>query len=107
MVCRLCGQSKFPVAHHIRYGGDDTGMGGRRLHVVENIILLGQGFEHLCHNRVHGNKNLWQPYLLALVDLPPNVTGLMLRRWINAGADPTEFGLELTSSRDMTSGNGR
>ena len=91
-TCRLCGQTKGLVHHHIRYGGDEAGMGGRRFHHVDNVITLGDYFEHDCHRVVHGNKGLWVPLLVAATRVP-GVTALQIRRWVLTGADPASFGL--------------
>ena len=68
-------------------------MGGRRFHHVDNIITLGDYYEHQCHRIVHRNKRLWVPLLVATM-ATPGVTALQIRRWLAKGADPTEFGLE-------------
>lgn len=80
-VCRLCGRADGVLCqHHIEFGGDYVGMGGRRLHEVSNIITLGGSPWHDCHARVHRHKNLWLPYLLLAVETP-GVTVLQLKRW--------------------------
>lgn len=75
--CRVCGQwaGDARQQHHIHYGGDYVGMGGRRLHAVDNIITLDM--EH--HDMVHRNKGLWVPVLEELVHRPAT-TGFALRR---------------------------
>ena len=90
-LCRLCGRTNV-IAHHIRYGGDAVGMGGRGFHAVENIVSLGQWYEHRCHDVVHGAKALWQPVLLAVIERP-GVTGHQLYRWAARGAHSDETGL--------------
>jgi 5-methylcytosine-specific restriction endonuclease McrA len=77
--CRLCGEvldCYSRVLHHIIYGGDARGMGGRRQHRTPEIITLGWG----CHEVVHRNKRVWQPALLAVVERP-GVTAMQVRRW--------------------------
>lgn len=93
-VCRLCGQAVHLICHHVMYGGDAQGMGGRRFHDAANIVLLGQGYEHQCHDRVHKVKGVWQPVMLALIELPRTYTGLQVMRYLRSGADPGDFGLE-------------
>jgi 5-methylcytosine-specific restriction endonuclease McrA len=70
-LCRLCGaHSEVLHVHHIVYrsgGGRDT---------FANLISL----DWKCHDRVHSNKPLWQPVLLALPS-SPGITGLQLLRW--------------------------
>lgn len=84
--CRVCGRylGDRRALHHVIYGGDARGMGGRRQHVVEEIVtvcwLPGDGN---CHEMVHGNKELWVPLLLAVAG-QPGVTALQLYRWRRA-----------------------
>lgn len=91
-ACRMCGQTSSLVLHHLLYGGDLVGMGGRRSHDPEGIVTLGGAYEHQCHQHVHSQKSLWQPILLAVVHLP-GVTGYGLRRWLETGTSP--FSLDL------------
>lgn len=79
-ACRRCGQTTNLVLHHIHYGGDAVGMGGRRLHRVDNIVTLGGGYGHDCHAVVHSDKGLWVP-LLDRVVATPGTTALQLKRW--------------------------
>jgi hypothetical protein len=90
-VCRLCGRTNV-IAHHIRYGGDEIGMGGRRFHSVDNIVSLGQYYEHQCHEEVHSAKGLWTPLLIRVVEMP-GVTALALYRWI-AQCVPVDMDLD-------------
>lgn len=90
-LCRLCGRTDV-IAHHIRYGGDAVGMGGRRFHHVDNIVSLGQLYQHRCHDVVHAAKSLWQPVLEVVLTLP-GVTGLQVVRWIVKGAPGVDLGL--------------
>lgn len=83
-VCRLCGRTNV-IAHHIRYGGDEIGMGGRRFHSVGNIVSLGQHYEHQCHDRVHAAKQLWTPLLIHVVNEMPGVTAFAVYRWVAQG----------------------
>lgn len=76
--CRRCGQflGDRRIHHHIHYGGDFRGMGGRRLHEVDNLVTLCNE----CHRAVHDRKHEWLP-LLEEVIRRPGVTALQLRRW--------------------------
>lgn len=86
-MCRLCGRflgAERRAVHHINYGGDTVGMGGRRLHDPAEMITLGWlPGDCQCHQRAHANKRLWQPLLLQVVKTP-GVTALQLRRWQDA-----------------------
>lgn len=79
-VCRLCGQTSNLILHHVHYGGDEVGMGGRRFHHVDNIVTLGGAYQHRCHDTVHSRKGLWVPVLEAVI-AQPGVTGLQIKRW--------------------------
>ncbi len=80
--CRVCGQYlRHPGIHHVRYGGDDVGMGGRRKHVVAEMVTIGWAPPDVdCHSLVHSDKHRWQPLLLQVVH-QPGVTALQLQRW--------------------------
>lgn len=80
-VCRVCGryQGDSRALHHIVYGGDSIGVGGRRIHDVDGLVTVCWMFKG-CHEFVHSNKKLWQPLLLAVVQ-QPGLTALQLRRW--------------------------
>lgn len=88
LTCRVCGKwlGERRALHHIVYGGDARGMGGRRVHVVEQIVtvcwLPGDpvGGVRPCHERVHANKQLWQPLLLQVAQRR-GVTALQYLRW--------------------------
>ena len=54
--CQLCGSPHNLHRHHIRYGAE-----GRKTY-IGNIIVLCEK----CHQKVHSNKRLWQPYLIEL-----------------------------------------
>lgn len=83
--CRVCGsyQGDRRAHHHIIYGGDDRGMGGRRQHRVDEIVTIGWIGRDDCHSIIHSDKGLWQPLLLAVVHRP-GVTALQLLRWERA-----------------------
>lgn len=85
--CRVCGKFLGERAglHHIHYGGDYTGMGGRRLHTLENVVTIcwlpgdpGRGAIP-CHSRVHAQKGLWVPLLEQVVQTT-GLTAFELRR---------------------------
>jgi 5-methylcytosine-specific restriction endonuclease McrA len=82
-VCRVCGEflgRDRRAIHHIRYGGDVTGMGGRRHHDPAEMITVGWLPGQDCHSIVHSRKLLWQPLLLAVVGMR-GVTAMQLKRW--------------------------
>jgi hypothetical protein len=97
--CRVCGRycGDGRALHHVLYGGDAVGMGGRRLHVVEHIITVGWLFEHDCHSIVHGDKRLWQPLALEVAQRP-GVTMLQLHRWARRQRCSTTYGPSSASS---------
>ena len=80
--CRVCGKylGDRRALHHIIYGGDARGMGGRRVHNPTEIITIcwlpGDGD---CHSMVHSNKRLWQPVLLQVAQ-HGGITALQVRR---------------------------
>lgn len=81
-ICRMCGTlPTWPTAeiHHIIYGGDQRGMGGRRVHNVDEMVSLCR----LCHLRAHNRKGYWQPILLRAVQCP-GVTAFQIARWARA-----------------------
>lgn len=80
--CRVCGKhlGEARAMHHIRYGGNRTGMGGRREHDLSNLITVCWMWGGNCHDLVHSNKGLWLPLLERTV-ATPGVTALQLRRW--------------------------
>lgn len=83
--CRFCGVLLLQrrALHHIRYGGSAGGTGGRRVHDRHNLISLCHlPGDNGCHQRVHGNKGLYQPLLEELLgEHPHHVTVLQLMRW--------------------------
>jgi 5-methylcytosine-specific restriction endonuclease McrA len=75
--CRVCGVVGHGCqAHHIGFGSDRVGMGGRRVHELGNLITLCA----LHHDVVHANKGFWLPWLVRVVE-SPGVTALQLIRW--------------------------
>lgn len=82
--CRLCGKflGQRRAIHHIFYGGDLQGMGGRRSHYLENLVsLCWLPGDMGCHERAHSNKPYWQPLLAAVITRENKVTALQLARW--------------------------
>lgn len=86
-VCRVCGryEGERRALHHIEYGGDIVGMGGRRHHREDNLITVGWLFERDCHSIVHGNKRLWIPLLQAAI-ANPGTTARQHLRWRRVGS---------------------
>lgn len=81
-ICRMCGTlPTWPTVeiHHIIYGGDLRGMGGRRVHEVSEMVSLCRP----CHMRAHSRKLYWQPILLRAVQ-SPGVTAFQIARWTRA-----------------------
>lgn len=86
--CRICGKflGERRGLHHIEYGGDYVGMGGRRVHVTDKILtvcwLPGDPAyrSRPCHDVVHQQKGVWVPILLTVVSRP-GVSAYQLRRW--------------------------
>lgn len=81
--CRMCGKylSGRRAIHHIDFGGDAQGMGGRRRHEIDNLVsLCWTPYDNGCHERAHSNKAKWQPLLRKIV-LTEGVTVAQLMRW--------------------------
>lgn len=80
--CRVCGEQLGTgrALHHIEYGGDSVGVGGRRHHALDNLVTVGWLGARDCHSVVHGDKRLWVP-ILQFVIAHPGVTGLQVLRW--------------------------
>lgn len=82
--CRMCGRFLLGrrSIHHIHYGGDTQGMGGRRNHDVDNLVSLcwlpGDG---QCHQRAHSDKSYWQPILAHVITRTDHTTALQIARW--------------------------
>ena len=90
--CRMCGRTDLLVLHHIHYGGNVVGMGGRRKHDPENIITLGGFGKHDCHRLVHSNKGLWVPVLDVLTEHPV-MTGLQITKWAREHVSTDALGI--------------
>lgn len=80
--CRVCGKylGDARALHHIRFGGDRQGMGGRREHGLDNLITVCWMWGGNCHDLVHSQKGLWLPLLERTITVP-GVTAMQLRRW--------------------------
>lgn len=82
--CRLCGRflGERRSIHHIYFGGDLQGMGGRRKHELDNLVsLCWLPYDNDCHQRAHSRKAYWQEYLSAVLAQPLKTTALQLARW--------------------------
>jgi hypothetical protein len=82
--CRMCGKylGERRAIHHIVYGGDKQGMGGRRQHHLDILVsLCWLPYDNDCHARAHGNKAVWERVLLMTVKTE-GVTALQLIRWM-------------------------
>lgn len=82
--CRMCG--KFlglrRAIHHIWFGGDLQGMGGRRKHDINNLVSLCYlPGDNNCHQRAHSRKSHWQDLLTRTITQPTRVTAIQLQRW--------------------------
>lgn len=82
--CRVCGKYLGPerrALHHIIYGGDAQGMGGRRKHDPDTIVTVcWLPGDNNCHLIVHGAKHKFQPILLVVAQ-QKGVTALQQLRW--------------------------
>lgn len=85
--CRGCGRwlGEGRYIHHIFYGGDAVGMGGRRKHVLDNLVTVCMA----CHERFHSNKGKYQPFVAEVVK-NPGTTVNQLMRWYQ-GWDKRSF----------------
>lgn len=85
--CRVCGKyvGEERALHHIVFGGSDRGMGGRRVHNVDEIVTVCWMWAGNCHDLVHARKLDYQPVLLEVVKRP-GLTAMQLRRWGTAQA---------------------
>ena len=73
--CRFCGATvENPAVHHVKYRSE----GGQ--HVMTNLVTVHWMFWPRCHEKIHGNKRLWQPILLAVAAMD-GVNALQVRRW--------------------------
>jgi hypothetical protein len=82
--CRCCGTYAGTARelHHVVYGGSVRGMGGRRVHNVDEIVTLCG----LCHHtRVHAQKKRWDDLLLEVIREWPGFTAMQVERWRTTG----------------------
>lgn len=82
--CRMCGKflGQRRAIHHIFFGGDLQGMGGRRHHDIDNLVsLCWLPGDADCHQRAHSRKAFWQPLLAKAITDTRNVTAFQLARW--------------------------
>jgi hypothetical protein len=83
----MCGKflGERRAIHHIHFGGDLQGMGGRRKHELDNLVsLCWLPGDMDCHQRAHSVKHYWQPILAAVVTRTDHITALQLARWKKA-----------------------
>ena len=80
--CRVCGRylADERALHHIHYGGDQQGMGGRRSHSLDNLVTVCWMWGRNCHSLVHSDKRIYVPLLEQVINTP-GVTVLQLQRW--------------------------
>lgn len=81
--CRVCGEflgKERRALHHIDFGGDAVGIGGRRRHAVDNLLTVGWLGKQDCHGVLHRNKRSLLP-LAQQAAVTPGVTVLQLLRW--------------------------
>lgn len=74
--------------HHIIFGGDARGMGGRRIHNLEEMITLCWMWGGNCHDRAHREKKKWQEILLYCATRR-GVTAFQVARWQSAAQHKT------------------
>lgn len=82
--CRMCGKflGERRAIHHIFFGGDLQGMGGRRNHDPNNLVsLCWLPGDNDCHMRAHSYKSYWQPYLAEVATAQRRTTAMQLARW--------------------------
>lgn len=81
--CRVCGEflGANRGIHHIVFGGDDRGMGGKRVHDPDEMLTVCWGmFGNGCHEALHRDKAKWQEAALLAVQ-NPGTTVLQVMRW--------------------------
>lgn len=86
--CRVCGKylGDQRALHHIMFGGDVIGMGGRRRHDPAEIVTVCWMWGGNCHDRVHADKHRYQGVLLEIArGEHPGRTALQLLRWSQRG----------------------
>jgi hypothetical protein len=102
--CRVCGKYLGPhrrALHHVFYGGDYQGIGGRRRHDVDNIITVcWLPGDNDCHQRLHSDKRTYQQ-AAARVAVEPAITVLQVLRWERAHERPP-INNDSTANREDT-----
>lgn len=81
--CRMCGKflGQRRAIHHIYFGGDVQGMGGRRRHELDNVVsLCWLPGDSDCHQRAHSRKDFWQPLLLEVITCSARMTAYQIAR---------------------------
>jgi hypothetical protein len=83
--CRVCGKylGEERALHHVEFGGSARGMGGRRVHKVDEIVTVCWMWAGNCHDLVHGRKAHYQPALREVVK-HSGITVMQLLRWAAA-----------------------
>lgn len=83
--CRVCGKylGDERALHHIEFGGAARGMGGRRIHNVDEIVTVCWMWAGNCHDLVHSRKAHYQPVLRQVVK-HSGITAMQLIRWAAA-----------------------
>jgi hypothetical protein len=82
--CRVCGKylGDARALHHVKFGGTDRGMGGRRSHSLDNLVTVCWMWGGNCHDLVHAEKSKYQPLLLEVArGLHQGRTVMQLLRW--------------------------
>jgi len=75
-LCRVCGRWADPAAlHHIVFRSQD-----RNNHGPANLVTLGGGYGHICHQMVHAHAATFTPALQAIVERPGTTALAWLRR---------------------------
>lgn len=85
--CRVCGKhlGERRAIHHIRFGGDAQGMGGRRDHAVTNLLsVCWLPGDNGCHELLHRDKARWMDIALWTA-VHPGTTVFQAARWAAAG----------------------
>lgn len=74
--CRACGaHASAPALHHIVFRSQE-----RNNHDLDNLVTLGGGYDHNCHQMVHAHNIVFADALKAIVDRPGITALAWLRR---------------------------
>jgi 5-methylcytosine-specific restriction endonuclease McrA len=85
--CRVCGKylGERRAIHHIRFGGDAQGMGGKRNHAVDNLLsVCWLPGDNGCHQLLHSNKARWMDVALWTA-VHDGMSVFQAARWQQAG----------------------